>query len=174
MSALDHNATNPNLLNPQGFKFSIKKLPMTNFFLQSVTIPEIALTPTTQPTPFVAVPVPGDHIDYGQIDIAFKVDEDLTNYRELHSWIRGLGFPTDLTEYAELANQPKGSGLGVYSDASLIITTGLKNPNVEFLFEDCFPVRLGRLSFSTTESTINFISCSATFRYTLFNVNLMP
>jgi hypothetical protein len=174
MSALDQNTSNPNLLNPQGFKFQVKKLPMVNYFLQGVTIPGITLPATEQPTPFVKIPLPGDHIDYGVLNIKFKVDEDLTNYRELHSWIRGLGFPTDLTEYAELAQYSKTSGLGITSDAAIIITTGLKNPNVEFLFEDCFPVALGELELNTTDTTINFMSCSASFAYTMFQVNIMP
>lgn len=174
MSALDKNASNLNLLNPAGFKFMVKKLPNCNYFLQGVTIPGITLPPTQQPTPFVSVPYPGDHIDYGVLNIRFKVDEDLTNYRELHSWIRGLGFPETLTEYGTLANHSKTSGLGLVSDATILVTTGLKNPNIEFIFEDCFPISLGELSLQTTDSTINFLTCSASFRYTLFQVAVLP
>lgn|SRR3990170_7168611 len=174
MSAIDKNPGNFNMLSPLGFKFQIKKLPNVNFFLQTVNIPDISLPQAIQPTPFVNVPLPGDHLTYGDLNITFKVDEDFNNYIELHNWIRGLGFPENLAEYGNLARKSRTSGDGIYSDVSIIATTNLKNPNVEFAFQDAWPTYIGQFTFNTTPNDVNFISCQAIFKYTLFNIEVLP
>ena len=174
MSAIDKNAQNLNLLSPLGFKFQIRKLPDVNYFLQRVTLPQITLPEVSQPTPFTVNHHPGDHIDYGYLDIVFKVDEDLNNYRQIHSWVRGLGFPTEFQEYQDLVNRTEFVGAGIKSDATLIITTDLKNPNIDVNFQDCFPTSLGALEMNTTDSTVQYITCGARFAYTLFDVELLP
>lgn len=170
MSALDRNPENFDFLNPQGFRFVIKKLPNVNFFLQKCSIPNIELTNTSYPNPFTKIPIHGDHIEYNHLDIVFKVDEDLTNYIELYNWIRGLGYPETLEEHAELAKHTRTSGLGIYSDASVIITTNIKNANIEVTFRDVHPIALGELVFDVTQHNIDYITCSARFAYTLFGI----
>ena len=175
MSALDRNAQNLNMLSPLGFKFQIRKLPDVNYFLQRVSVPEISITPVTQPTPFTANHHPGDHIDYGHLDLVFKVDEDMNNYTQIHNWLRGTGFPEEFSEYQELINAGRESiGGGLKSDASLIITTNLKNPNIEITFIDCFPIALGSIDMNTTDLSVEYITCSARFAYTLFEITILP
>jgi hypothetical protein len=170
MSAIDRNPGTMDMLSQFGYRFQIKKLPNVNFFLQEVSVPDITLPSTQQPTPFVSVPVPGDHLEYSPLDISFKVDEDLNNYIEIHNWIRGLGFPESTVEYGNLARKPRVSGEGIYSDASLIITTNLKNPNIEVIFEDAYPVYLGKISLNTTDTDVKFVTCNARFAYTKFEI----
>ena len=43
MSILDTQPTNKNFLSPLGFRFTIKKAPNLNFFVQSVNIPTLSL-----------------------------------------------------------------------------------------------------------------------------------
>lgn len=173
MSALDKVPDNLDFLSQLGYKFQIKKLPHVNYFLQEVNIPGLTLPEVQQPNPFVAIKHSGDHIAYAPLEINFKVDEDMANYRELHAWVRGLGFPESLTEYGDLARVPRSSGEGLYSDASIILTTGLSNPNLEFTFRDCFPVSIGSLQLKTNDADVRFISCSATFSYTLFDITIL-
>jgi hypothetical protein len=173
MSALDKVPDNLDFLSQLGYTFQIKKLPHVNYFLQEVEIPSVTLPEVSQPNPFVAIKYAGDHITYGPLQIDFKVDEDMANYRELHSWLRGLGFPESLSEYGDLARVPVSSGEGLYSDASVILTTGLANPNLEFTFRDCFPVSIGALRLKTNDQDVKFISCSATFSYTLFDITIL-
>lgn len=162
------------MLSPLGFKFQIKKLPDVNFFLQKVSMPQISVDPVSQPSPFVKIPHPGDHMEYNTLDIVFKVDEDLNNYRQLHDWIRGTGFPETIAEYRALASRNEFVGAGILSDATLIITTNLKNPNLEITFEDAFPFQLGSLDFDSTNRSVDFITCSARFAYKLFQVTVLP
>ena len=36
--------------------------------------------------------------------MSFMVDENLENYREIHGWLVGLGFPTKHSEYSNLVS----------------------------------------------------------------------
>ena len=46
MSAiLDQTPSNRNFLSPLNFKFTIKKAPHVNFFIQKVNVPQIILKP---------------------------------------------------------------------------------------------------------------------------------
>jgi hypothetical protein len=51
MNALVEQPTNLNYLSPLGFKFTLRRLPMVNYFCQSVDIPAISMTPINTPTP---------------------------------------------------------------------------------------------------------------------------
>jgi len=185
MTALDKTPSNLNLLSPLGFKFVVQKLPHVNFFVQNASIPGFTLPHVNRGTPFVNIPYAGDHIEYQPLHLTFKVDEDFQSYIELHSWLRGLGFPREFDEYANLLQQDRlgtmvgrnvlnTSGQGLYSDASLIILTNLKNANIEFTFKDTFPVSISQLNFETTPSDVVMVNCSVEFNYTLFEVAMIP
>lgn len=174
MTALDFTPTNKNFLSPLGFRFLIKKLPNVSFFIQKVNVPGIQIaSQPSQGNPFVKIPYAGDHIEYNEFQLTFRVDEDLQNYMEIHNWVRGLGFPESFTEYGDLAKQKVGTGLGLKSDASLIITTNGKSPNYQCIFEDAFPVSLSDLNFDTTDTSVEYIEATATFYYTLYSISAL-
>ncbi len=174
MSALDTTPTNKNFLSPLGFRFFIKKLPNVNFFVQKVNVPGINIAQNpAMPNPFTKIPYAGDHLEFSELELTYRVDEDLTNYLEVYNWIRGLAFPESYAEYSALANKPLASGEGLKSDASLIITTNGKSPNFECVFEDVFPVSLSNIDFLTTDETVNYIEATATFLYTQFKISAL-
>lgn len=168
--ALSRNPENLNQLQSHGWVFQIKKLPNVNFYMQEVEIPDLSLPAAVQTTPFNDVHWPGNNLTVGDLDIQFKVDEDLTNYKELNNWITTIGFQRNTKDYGDLTRLPKFSGLGVTSDASIITTTGLKNPNVEFVFHDCWPSYLSKLRLKHTVRGVEYVDCTATFKYTLFTI----
>ena len=163
---------NHNFLSPLNFKFLLKKAPHVNFFIQKVNIPGITLGgPPHYANPFVNDPQPGDHIKYDPLKIVFKVDEDLQNYLEIHKWIKHLGKPKNFEEYREVAVEvPQFTGLGVRSDISIIVMANLKTPNYTVTFVDAFPDNLSELSFDTTQDEINYLSASASFSYTYYDI----
>jgi len=164
--------SNRNFLSPVSFRFSINKLPNTNFFVQAVNVPSITLGETQGlDTPFVKVPVPGDHISFAELNVTFRVDEDLNNYRELFDWINGIGFPESFNQYAQLDNQPEGSGAGIYSDASLVIVNSARRPNLEVRFEDIFPTSLTDINFDIRQTDIEYVEATATFRYKYYTIS---
>lgn len=171
MSAIDNTPSNKNFLSPLNFKFQIKKAPHVNFFIQQVNFPSIDLPQFDAPNPMVAIPYWGDHLEYGELRISFKVDEDLTNYMELYNWIRALGKPENQDEYRKLQEIPLYTGEGLVSDIALTILTNSKMPNYEVVYRDAFPVSLGSLQFDSTLSDVDYLEVEATFRYTLYEIN---
>jgi hypothetical protein len=175
MSALDNQPSNINFLGQNGFRFSIKRIPGVNYFCQSAAIPAVSIGAIESPTPFAAVPRPGDRITYEPLVITFKVDEDLKNYFEIQKWIEALGHPDNLGQTRALSqdiNNYQMAGqrsVGYYttylSDAVLSVLTSAKNVNKNIFFYDCFPIGLTELSFVSTNTTIEYMEATVTFRY---------
>lgn len=170
MTAVSNTPINKNFLNPLNFKFLLKRAPHVNFFVQKANIPSLELPAIFVPTVFNPIPQPETHLKYGSFSVTFSVDEDFENYLEIHNWIRGLGFPEEFEEYAALSQIPQYTGEGLKSDITLSILNSLKNPNYEFNFRDAWPTYLSSVEFDTTKTDINYITATAEFRYTLFDV----
>ena len=100
MTALDNTPYNKNFLNPLNFNFYIKRAPYVNFFVQSVNLPGFGFTTPLQQTPFSNIPQTGDRIIFQDLEVTFKVDEELQNYLEIANWIRSIGFPENFEQYA--------------------------------------------------------------------------
>lgn len=163
--------TNQNFLGKNGFRFHIQKLPNTNFFVQHANIPAVSITPVEVGSPLVNLPYSGEHMDYNELSITFKVDEDLGAYIDLYNWMRGLSFPEDSSEYRNLFLQPRASGNGIYSDASLIILDAKKRANYELTFIDAFPVSLSEISLGYDVDDAEYLTADASFRYTLYDIS---
>lgn len=171
MSAVSNTPTNKNFLSPLGFKFQIKKAPHVNFFIQEVSIPGISLEAVNYPNPFVNIPIGGDHINFDSLRINFKIDEDLTNYIEIHNWITAIGKPQNFEQFREIEQKPRYSGDGIYSDVSLISTTSSMVPNFEFVFADAHPVSLSGIQFNSTDEDVNYVSATADFKYSYYTIS---
>lgn len=170
MTALDQTPSNRNFLSPLNFKFTIKKAPHVNFFIQKVNVPQILLKPPIVSNQFVNVPYPGDHIDYSTLEITFKVDEDLQNYLEIHNWIKQLGKPKDFEGYKEISTKKTWTGDGIYSDISVMILSSTKMANYEVVYTDAHPMSLSGLVFNTTDTDVNYIEATASFKYTYYDI----
>ena len=171
MSVIDNTPTNCNFLSPLNFKFTIKKAPHVNFFIQKVNIPSISMPPPEPNNPFVKTPIPGEHLLYNELNIKFKVDEDLNNYLEIHNWIRDLGKPENFDQYKRIYSEPQYSGKGIYSDISLMTLRSTKHSNYEIVFVDAFPIHISDVIFNTTDESVNFIEAEASFRYTYYTIS---
>ncbi len=158
-----------NMLSPLNFKFTLKRAPNLNFFVQRINIPGVALPKVDTPNPLIKIPLSGDHLEYDELDITFKVDENLQNYLEVHNWVRALGKPS-FNEYSVLANQATYTGEGLKSDIVVTVLTSQKNSNYEFIFKDAFPISISSISFQSTDESVNYIEASARFVYTIFDI----
>jgi|TARA_R110002072_G_scaffold171398_1_gene325082 hypothetical protein len=182
LGALANQPDNINFLSPLGFNFFIKKLPNTNYFVQSVNIPSIQLGDASIQTPFSRIPLIGDHMEFGDVQLSFKVDEDLTNYVELFNWITQLGFPESFEQSKFIYEQGASAGTvgsgpnldfngeGQYSDAVLTILNSAMKPNLEVQFEDAYPDSLSDVQFTTTAGSVDYLECTVTFKYRLFRI----
>ena len=78
---------NLNPLSPNGFQFSIKKLPELIYFSQEVALPGISLPTVDVNTPLSTIKIAGDLMTYQPLEISFLVDEKMSNYLAIHDWI---------------------------------------------------------------------------------------
>ena len=102
INALARQPTEFDYADPTKFKFSITKLPLVEFFTTQANIPGISLGESVFPTPFKQIPLQGDELTFDNLEITFIVDEKLNNYRELHQWLVGIGFPKARTQFSSL------------------------------------------------------------------------
>ena len=175
---------------PTQFKFQILKLPKVEYFCTSVNIPGVSLSNVDIATPLKSIPVPGTILDYGDLEMSFLVDENLENYREIHGWLTGLGFPRDHTQAKTLLDAAKdrfptggksdavtdagkvtGSPMPlgpVFSDATLNVLTSKNTANIEVRFSDMFPVSLSALNFNQQANDVDYLSASVTMKYKIY------
>lgn len=182
MSAVENQPSNINFLGQNGFRFAIKRLPGVNYFCQAASIPAVSMNAIESPTPFAFVPRPGDRLNYDPLNIRFKVDEDLTNYFEIQKWLEGLGHPDNLSQTRDLSRNINNNliagtrQIGYYttfvSDASLSVLTSAKNISKNIFFYDLFPISLTELNFESTNTTIEYLEATVTFRYRKYELEV--
>lgn len=177
MSAVNNTPTNRNFLSPNNFRLVLQRAPLLNFFLQTASIPGLSFVGSVDfQTPFVKIPIPGDHLNFSPFSVSFMVDEDLTNYMEIWNWMFNIAGPQELTpgEYGRIYPQDNSIGTDpmktTRSDVKLMVMTSSKNPNIEVTFIDAFPVSLGELNFVTTSSDVTYLESSVTFEYVKYTI----
>jgi hypothetical protein len=160
---------NINPLSPNGFLFSIQKLPKLNFFAQEINLPGLTLGAPEFGNPFAIQPIPGETLTYDSLNVRFLIDEDMENYRSLYNWIVALGFPENYTQYVNFKNEDtRGitSELAKnYSDATMQVL-GSNNVAVQTIqFIDLFPISITSLIFQSTNTDVQYLVGDATFRF---------
>jgi hypothetical protein len=182
LSIFDRQIENRNFLQPTGFKFTLERSPKVSFFCQSANIPGMTLGIANQPTYLKDIPTPGDKIEFEDLTLRFLVDENLENYMELYTWIRGLGFPESLQEIYSLQTerarknesrnfaQEKIGGMDIYSDGSLLVLNSTQNLEFKVNFEGMFPYSLSTIQFDATDTEIEYFTADVIFKYTIFHI----
>ena len=168
---------NRNFLSPVGFKFGLKRSPGVAFFCNQANIPSLDLGIAVQPSYLKDIDVPGDKIQFGDLNLRFLVDEDLVNYMELQNWIRGLGFPDSMKEFNDLEKESilgmqkfGQEGDNIYSDGTLQILSSNLVPKFQVVFNDMFPYSLSTVSFDATDTDIEYFTAEVSFKYTIYNL----
>ncbi|MBC8430102.1 MAG: hypothetical protein H8D92_01760 [Pelagibacteraceae bacterium] len=176
--------------SPIQFRFKCTKLPNVEFFCQSANLPGISLGSAQQATPLYDIPIPGDKITYQDLSITFLVDENLNNYKEIHDWLLGLGFPNKHQQFADLqataqdrfpgstagasvpgvaTPKPLAEG-GIYSDATLTILNSKNIAKTEIRFQNLYPTSLGSLSYDVKLSDVDYLQASISFTYMNYDI----
>ena len=167
---------NRNFLSPNGFRFALRRSPQAAFFCNQANIPDMTLGVTEQATYLKNIPVPGDKIEFGDLNLRFLVDEDLGNYMEIQKWIRGLGFPESLNEFEKLESQAEIFGRytqdqdNIYSDGTLSILSSNLIPKFQIFFRDLFPYSLSTMTFDATQTDQEYFTADVSFKYTIYTV----
>ena len=187
---LDRQPSKLDYASPTQFKFQIAKLPKVEYFCTSANIPQIDLTSVQQDTPLADIPLPGVKLSFSDLNVTFMVDENLENYREIHGWLTGLGFPKSRTQFKTLVDAAKdrfptggksdsvadpGKVVGAptplgpaFSDATLMVLSSKNNANIEVRFSDVFPVSLTGLEFNQQAGDIEYLTATVTMKYKIY------
>jgi hypothetical protein len=193
-NAYSRQPTKFDYASPTQFKFQLQKLPKVEYFTTACNIPGISLSTALQPTPLKDIPLPGDTVEFNDLEITFLVDENLENYREIHGWMYGIGFPKDRGQYSALiaANKDRFPTTGkdsqshdagkvkygatpigpIFSDATLNVLTSKNTANIEVRFSDVFPTALSGLNFDQQADDVNYLSATVTFKYKIYEFAL--
>lgn len=163
---------NINPLSPNGYMFTLQRLPELSFFCQEVSLPSITLPEATQMSPFTKIPLSGDQIDFDTLRVQFLIDEKMNNYKAIHNWIIGLGFPENYSQYTQTISDTPIPGIDEVarssSDATLIILGNNNTPIQVIQFADCVPESLESITFTSTNQDVQYLIGSASFRYTYY------
>ena len=189
MVTVSRQPTKLDYASPTQFKFTINQLPKVEFFTVSANIPDITLSDVVIPTPFKPIPVLGQNLTYGNLSLTFIVDEFLENYRELHEWLTGIGFPKDRKQFSEFRSNTANRGSAsptpvqdvgkvgksvsdsaMFSDATLTILSNKNNPIVEVRFANMYPVSLGALEFTQQAGDVEYMTVQADFTYQIYEI----
>ena len=176
--------------SPIQFRFKCTKLPEVEFTCQTANIPGISLGSGVQPTPLVDIPIPGEKISYQSLDISFLVDENLNNYKEIHDWLIGIGFPQNYTQFQNLqadgsdrfpgstrSTAPTGKSIpqplkegAIYSDATLTVLNSKNIAKTEIRFQNLYPTSLGSLSYDVKLTDVDYLQASVSFAYMYYEI----
>jgi len=174
LGAFGKQPPDQNFLSGVKFKFQIRKLPNVVYFCQDANIPAVNIAISYTPTPLgINLPHAGNKINYGDLRITFMIDENMTNYIELYNWLRGLGHPVSLDEYAAMKRgDPTSSTVfgGLLSDCVLSILDSDSNANLNIFYRNCFPDSLSELTFTSTSQDTDYKTCTASFKYEYFDI----
>ena len=171
---------NLSYLSPTQFELVIAKLPNTIYFATGANIPSVTATALNQPTTLGIQPkMPGDRVEFGQFTVNFIVDENLTNWKELYDWMVQIAPGYDSKDYRTLigavdrTGQPfndSGDPKMMYSDMTMVVTTAANNPNRFIRYHDCFPIDLAEVTMDTTTTDNPYVTASASFAFTYFEI----
>ena len=189
-NAYDRQPTKTDYADPTKFKFSILKLPKVEYFCTAVNIPGVSVATRVQQSPLADIPLPGEKVDFSDLEMTFLVDENLENYKEIHGWLMGLGFPKDHAQSREALGAgsdrfPTSSGgnfssdagkvpygataIGaLFSDATLTILSSKNNPVQEVRFSDMFPISLTGLQYNQQATDVDYLTASVVFSYKIY------
>jgi len=181
--------------SPTQFRFMIHQLPKVEFFTTAANIPDISLGELVIPTPYKQIPILGDQLTFGNLLVSFIVDEELANYKTIHDWMVGIGFPKSRQQFIDFrssgSNTPQAGAGGnkssgrmpdigdigkpiadkaFFSDATLTILTNKNNPTLEVRFADVFPVALSGLDYNQNVTDVEYLSATIDFRYKLYEM----
>ena len=164
--------SNLNPLSPNGFQFNITELPDLTFFAQQVNLPGLTFGDPMQANPFASAAIPGDHITYDTLNVQYIIDSELKNYLGIYNWLIALGFPQTYTQYTNYVSQQSANFYSElaknYSDAVLQILTPNNGTAASIQFVDVFPVALESMIFNSTNTDVQYLVGSATFRYSYY------
>jgi hypothetical protein len=179
MALNDEIICNTDLLQPSKFIFTIPRLKEVQFFCQAANLPGVNSQSTVQLTPFRDMGVPGDKMEYEDLNIEFLLDEQLRSWSSIYYWMKGYTQAEAWEDYQNLDKLSKYSqyeyiNYPQYADAILSTLSTVNNtPKVNIHFIDLFPVYVSSIPFDVRVDSSKIMTATATFRFKRYEITLL-
>tara|TARA_B100001287_G_scaffold252866_1_gene235109 strand:- start:1245 stop:1814 length:570 start_codon:yes stop_codon:yes gene_type:complete len=163
--------TNFNYLQPTSFKLIIdrKNFPNLEFFCQNVTHPGLIMPAAEMPVRRLqSIPFPGESLTINELSCNILLDENMESYSEMYNWLR-RNQVTDM-EGQGFMNRGTTRNPPTNADITLSILSSHNNLTNQFRYIDAIPTSLGDIQFESTAAGTEFITFTATFRFSYFEL----
>ena len=171
MAASNKVPDNLNYLSNISFRLMIEDTPHLTWFCQSVNVPGVAIEAIEMVNPFANIPYAGSNVTFEELSVTFIVDEHLKNWIEIYDRVIALGLGEGTEKYRLLKGTsdltPRG---GTVSTIVLSILTSGMNPQMEFHFNEAFPISISSLEFNSSATDVEYFTATAGFRYTNYEI----
>jgi hypothetical protein len=160
--------TNFNYLQPTSFKIILdrKNYPNLEFFCQSVTHPGMIMNSVEVPfRKITGIPFPGDKLTFNELTTNIILDEDMTAYNEMYSWIRRLLDQDMRSPINRTATTPPH-----FADITLHILNSANTTSKKIRYIDCVPTALGDIQLESTATGTEFVTFPTSFRFSYFEL----
>jgi len=157
-----------NFLQPNGFKLVVNRKRFKNleFFAQTVSHPDVSVSPTVTQFRTTNLLLPGDKIEYGTLTVDAILDENMNVYKEMLSWIKS----TVEDKGVSLAAVNSVHQDTTLYDISLSILSSHNNQIDTIVYQGAFPISIGALNFQSTVDNVTYLTFPITFNYTMFTI----
>mgnify|MGYP001230159829 FL=1 len=162
---------------PQHFFITIEKLPDIVYTVQQANVPVISAGEAILSNPFNQTrSVPGDTLDYSQLDVTFLVDKEMKGYRQILKWMKGMINPESFDQFNEYVKENVTSRpdarepgfLNTMSNMSLFAADADLKPLAEWKFIDAFPISLDGPQYDSTNPQVDYLTATSSFKFMYF------
>ena len=160
--------SNKNYLQPTGFSISIERTnyPNLQFFAQSITHPGASVNALELPVRRLqGVPLAGDKITFGELQVDFILDEDMSSYIEMQNWLERMVNEGDTTQEQAL----KDGKVATYADITVSILTSHNNVNKRIRYINALPTNVGSIEMSANQNQ-TYLQFTSSFRFDYFEI----
>ena len=101
------------------FNLIIPRCPMLSFLAQQVTIPDQSIGEGEFGTRRQNIAVPGEKIEYGELQVTANMDEYWLAFEEVNSWHRGISSPYTDADWGDLMKFFENEGMPSWLRSSI-------------------------------------------------------
>lgn len=160
---------NKNYLQPTGFRVVISRAeyPNLEFFAQTVSHPDVSLTGVRNPFPRIGnVAMPGDTLEYSELNVQFLLDENIEAYTELYDWMKEI--VNEKFEPQQSRSQVVRKQDPTQNDIIISVLTSNNTPQKRITYNGCSPTSISGLELNAVASTVEYLTFNASFSFTGF------
>ena len=160
---VQNNAQTFNDLYSNNFALVINDFPIASLNCVSGNIPGVTVEDVIVDGRRVDHPRPGDNLHWEPLVVTFIIDEYMQNYGEIFDW---------LGRYMAQNNENNLDD-DILRDMTLVLPTNDGKGNIRVEFQNAYPKAIDSLDFDTRTTDPLPMTCTVTFSYTIFNIEIV-